>query len=296
MSNKEKYIQFCSDKNNEVKIPVFAQPFWLDAVAENWDVVLVETDNKIVGALPYCIKGKFITQRIYLPTLSFYQSFIVLDNLSKTETNKIIIRLFEQLPATVKSYFKLLPQYASISLENAGYTKENYTTYVLNNNKTAESSLRKNHQRSIEKAIKSNYRIAGSIDMNDSYALLVSTFKRQRQKLPIELDKFKGLVTILVKKNAGHILDCLDASGTLMASILIVKDKTSVYYLLGGYNENYKNSGAMTYLLWHCIHESKIENLSFNFCGSSKKSIANYFTGFGAERQPVSVWKKSLLS
>lgn len=71
---KDLYRKFC--KGNTT-IPIFLQPFWLDTVADAWDVLLeVEgTHNEtIVAVLPYCIKGNIITKRIYLPDVSFYQS------------------------------------------------------------------------------------------------------------------------------------------------------------------------------------------------------------------------------
>jgi hypothetical protein len=39
-------------------IPIFSMPFWLDNIAENWEVILYEKENKIVAALPFCLKGK----------------------------------------------------------------------------------------------------------------------------------------------------------------------------------------------------------------------------------------------
>jgi hypothetical protein len=38
MTNKERYRKFCA---THAVVPVFSNPFWLDAVAENWDVALV---------------------------------------------------------------------------------------------------------------------------------------------------------------------------------------------------------------------------------------------------------------
>ena len=294
MIPKQRYINLCKSDNCSLQIPIFLQPFWLDAVSEKWDVAIAEREGKIIGVLPYCLKGTIVTKRIYLPPLSFYQSFILDNNLSKAETNKVIIELLKQLPSTIKSYFKLLPQYASISSEKTGYTKEEYKTFVLAPAETDYSKLSKNHKRNIDKGTKGNYIIKISKDINRSYLLLISTFKKQNQKVPIEFNDFRKLVNILIKNQAGNVINCLSVEGNLLASALIVKDKTSIYYLLGGYDDAYRNTGAMTYLLWNCIQQAKTENLEFNFCGSSKKSIAAYFSGFGASQQTLSIWKKGI--
>jgi hypothetical protein len=43
------------------------------------------------------------------------------------------------------------------------------------------------------------------------------------------------------------------------------------------------------------VCELDIISLEFNFCGSSKKSIATYFEGFGATKTEIAIWKKSIL-
>ena len=76
MTNKERYRKFCA---THAVVPVFSNPFWLDAVAENWDVALIsesENESSIIAALPYCWKGNLFTKRIYLPDVSFYQSVL----------------------------------------------------------------------------------------------------------------------------------------------------------------------------------------------------------------------------
>jgi hypothetical protein len=51
----------------------------------------------------------------------------------------------------------------------------------------------------------------------------------------------------------------------------------------------------MTFLLHHLIKDAQQRDLEFNFCGSSKKSIATYFEGFGATKTEIAIWKKSIL-
>jgi hypothetical protein len=51
MSNKQRYIQFCTEHPD---IPVFSQPWWLDAVCpDQWDVILIEKSNRIIASFPY---------------------------------------------------------------------------------------------------------------------------------------------------------------------------------------------------------------------------------------------------
>ena len=52
MINKSDYNTFC----NQHDLPIFYQPWWLDAVSKNWDVVVYKKSNQIFGVFPYEIK------------------------------------------------------------------------------------------------------------------------------------------------------------------------------------------------------------------------------------------------
>lgn len=291
MTNKDRYRKFCAA--NHV-VPVFSNPFWLDAVAENWDVELLTENDIITAALPYCLKGNVFTKRIYLPDVSFYQSVLFFTEADENRKQKLAEQLVQLLPKTVKSYFKFLPEYNDINLSNVNFIKEDYSTFIISKDQIA-ANLSSNHKRNVQKATKLNYTIKESNHTEASFALLTSTFARQNIKPKISLAEFEKINMLVKKHGAGNTFDCLDEHKNLLASAFVVGDTNSVYYLLGGYNTAFKNSGAMTYLLHHIIQDAQQRKLDFNFCGSSKKSIAAYFEGFGAQKIPIHIWKKSIL-
>ncbi len=292
-TNKKRYIQLCLDTAFLNNIPIFAQPFWLDAVAENWDVCLIIDNHfSVVAALPFCWKGNLITKRIYLPDVSFYQSVIFFEEVENKDD--VIQQLFQQLPKTVKSYFKFLPAYSNIDLSKLNHQKEVYFTYYIDRNQN-ELSFSNNHKRNIQKGIKQRYRIGDSDYLSASYNLLMATFKRQQITSKINFFTFENLHQLVKKHHCGKTLNCYDDNNNLLASIFMVEDAQTVYYLMGGYDATYKNSGAMTFLLNESIQYAQQQKKDFNFCGSSQKSIANYFEGFGAEKTAISIWKKSIL-
>lgn len=293
MTNKEKYIELCADKNIHARIPLFLQPFWLDAVANSWDVLLGEDKGSVMAVLPYCTKGKLFTKRIYLPDLSFYQSIFFLKKITHAQQNKIAKELFTSLPKTIKSYFKFLPEYINIDLDELGYTSEDYTTYVISHNE--QHKVSDHHQRHIQKGIKKKYMIRESNNLHASFQLLTSTFKRQGLQAKISEKEFTKAVKACANNNAGKVFDCLDPDRNLLASIFIVNDANMTYYLMGGYNADFKNSGAMTFLLDHVIRIAIDDKQDFNFCGSSRKTIASYFKGFGAVPVTIPIRYKSFL-
>ncbi len=296
MTNKERYREFCAA--NDV-VPIFSNPLWLDAVAENWDVSLVTEDDastgpNIVAALPYCWKGNLLTKRIYLPDVSFYQSVLFFTDSDKSKKQKLSGELIKQLPVTVKSYFKFLPEHAAVDLSKVNYQKEDYFTYIISK-KRHELFLSTNHKRNVQKGIKQQYIVLESKSLEVSFDLLTSTFARQQVKSKISLKDFSKINSLAKKYTYGKTIDCFDIHKNLLASVFIVTDSHTVYYLFGGYNAEFKNSGAMTFLLNNVILAALKQHKDFNFCGSSSKSIAVYFEGFGAQKTPITIWKKSIL-
>ena len=51
----------------------------------------------------------------------------------------------------------------------------------------------------------------------------------------------------------------------------------------------------MTFLLHHIIQQSLAQQKDFNFCGSTKKSIALFFEAFGASKIEIPIWQKSVI-
>lgn len=290
MDHRERYRELLRDTDIYKRVPLFARPYWLDAVAKDWNVCLAESQGRVIAALPYCLKGKLLTRRIYLPDLSFYQSPVMFTDLDPKQQEQAIKDLFRQLPLTARSYFKFLPEYAEADLSSSAYQKESYSSYMLFD--PSEYQLSKNHERNVKKGMRQHYVIRESKDLSASFALLSATFERQQLRSKIKEAEFLKIVNVIRQHGSGQLMDCLNETGELLASAFLVHDGQSVYYLMGGYAGAYKNSGGMTFLLHDRISDALQRGLIFNFCGSSRKSIAHYFEGFGARPIPISIWKK----
>ena len=110
MINKQKYIEFCIKES----VPIFSTNYWLDAVCgkDNWDVVFVEKDHKIVATMPYFKKKKMNLSMIFMPTLTQTMGpYIKYPKNQKYERKlsyekEIMTLLINQLP-TVDFFFKI---------------------------------------------------------------------------------------------------------------------------------------------------------------------------------------------
>ena len=68
----------------------------------------------------------------------------------------------------------------------------------------------------------------------------------------------------------------------MLAMGFVAWDSATAYYLIGGRNDDFKNSGAMSLLFWNALNELKATVKSFDFEGSMIKGVENYFRSFGA--------------
>src|SRR6266550_3325401 len=100
MNAKELYSQYSAPD-----LPLFHQPFWLNASAEeNWDVALVKGGDKIIASMPYAfekkksglfIRGPHLTQFLgphYLIEASNQREYL-------NRETEILNQLIDQLPS-----------------------------------------------------------------------------------------------------------------------------------------------------------------------------------------------------
>ena len=82
------------------------------------------------------------------------------------------------------------------------------------------------------------------------------------------------------------ILLGVDKENKIHAGIYLVWDENTMYYLLGGGDPKYRNSGATSLLLWEAIKLASSKGLSFDFEGSMIEPVEKFVRGFGAIQKP----------
>src|SRR5690606_36644286 len=119
---------------------------------------------------------------------------------------------------------------------------------------------------------------------NQLYALKIKTYQSNKTKLPISEEYINQVIDFVVQHQCGELLEARDENDQVHAVALFVRDKNTTYYLFGASDPEYKNSGAMSLLMWDAIkRSSKITN-QFNFEGSMIEDIERFFRGFGARQ------------
>ena len=93
-------------------------------------------------------------------------------------------------------------------------------------------------------------------------------------------------------KHASIKLVAIDSNGHIHAAIYLVHFNSTMYYLTGGGDPKYRNSGATSWLINEALKLAKHRQYSFDFEGSMIEPIERFFRAFGAIQTPYFQIKK----
>lgn len=293
-TNKSKYKDFC-DLN---ELPVYFNSWWLDATAgaENWDVVLFIKSREVFGVLPFFKKNKWGFSMVLIPDLTQHLGPWLLYPIGQKPSSKLAFEkeafqnLIDQLP---KNNLSVINFHHSITNTLPfiwkGFKSNVRYTYLIENLKLTHNELLGNLSSNTRKNIKKAEKIIKVIE-NDKVEILFElcelTFKRQGLKNPYTLDLLLNLYQKTFKNKSGKLLMAKDSDGNIHAAMFLVWSNKTVYYLVGGSNPKYRNSEAMTLLIWKAIEFGSSMATEFDFEGTMLESIERFIRGFGAVQKP----------
>lgn len=287
---KELYRQWAAKH----PLPLFHRPEWLDAVCQ-WEAVVYQKGNDVWGLWPLPIAEQAGLKRITQPYLSPYLGPVVF----YPEGQKNASRIAHE-KQVLGELIKLLPNYASLDVKCApaltnglpflwvGINQTTRYTYILDNlTDTAATfaDFKDNVRREVRKAEK-QLSISSASSINALFELKKASYQAKKQSLPFGLPFVEGIYKTATTHNWGQVLEARDGQNQLHASILLVWDNETMYYLLGAADPQHNNSGAMSLLLWQGIQLATEKGLAFNFEGSMIPAIERFFSAFGGNLTP----------
>lgn len=304
MNSKSKYRELCKV---ETSIPIFSRDWWMDAVCgeENWDVLLVEKNHQIVGAMPYFKKRKFGFKYITQPKLTktngiwikYPSNQIQKYNQKISYENKIMFDIINQLESMDIHYYQQsfhnsftnwLPFYWKKYKQTTNYV---YVIEDLNNLDKIYEQFSSNIRRQIKKA-KKIVEVKENCDIEKFYEINSMTYERQGIKMRISLEFLKRLDEACLKNNCRKILYAIDENENVHAVNYFVWDENSAYGLLSGGNPKLRNSQAGTLLIWEALIFASTVTRCFDFQGSMIEPIENFLREFGGIQKPYfSIYK-----
>lgn len=291
ISNKEKYKELCKIK----EIPLFSQYYWMDAVCgpDNWDVIIIEENDNVLGTLAYYLNDIDENLEIRKAPLTqnngiiyYYPQGLKYDRMLSFEykvADAVIDKLEELTIKKFRQYFhhtftNWLPFYWR------GYLQSTRYTYIIEDTSNLDElyeSFNGNVRKHLKKA-KEIVTVKSGMTSKDFYDLNEQTYIRQGLDIPYSFELFNNLYKNLMDNNCLEILYALDNNDNVHSAALFAYDKTSVYYLMSGSVEDFRDSQSLTLLIYEGIKLANRLGKSFDFEGSMKKNIERFFRQFGA--------------
>ncbi len=299
MDNKEEYIQFCQKEEN---IPLFLQPWWLDAVTipdgKHWDVLLAKNEsNQIQAVLPFVTGKKFGLKFAVMPQLTQYTGVWIKEIQTKNSAHDLSRQhrlqkdLINQLKQLNISFFELkfpLTYKDWLPFYWAGYNQQTCYTYRLQNisdTKKIFNDLFSCKRRKIYKA-QEKFHVEYSMATEEFYELRNKQLYAQGKKSILSKRLIYSVINASVQKKQGIISKAIDDKGNILAAIFVVYDKNSAYQIITAIDPKYKYTEASTFVVWETIQKlSKITN-SWDFCGSMIEEVECFKRQFGATQMP----------
>lgn len=187
--------------------------------------------------------------------------------------------VFDMQPFTWKK-FKVVPHYT-------------YRLSLALSVEELEQRMSTEHRSSLRKAGKDGLTVEKIMDYSVVKKLVLKTFDRKNKKLD------KNLLEKILCGFADASNSFAFAAwnkGQPVAAIFTIHDRSTAYYLLGGFDSAGKHRGAGILCMWQSILYARESGLNtFDFEGSMLPEVERFFRGFGADLVPYFTVNKAWL-
>jgi hypothetical protein len=257
---------------------IYAYSFYLDYMSSHWDALVMGNYDAV---MPLTWNKKYGFYYLYQP--AFTASLGVFGN---HLTNEVISRFLTAIPAK----FKLI----EISLNFGNFIPAGpvsllrRSNYVLHLRRPYEDIYR-GYRENIRRNIQRSQQLGTRYEENVAIEAIIDLSKRQMQSLSPIKDSdyihFSKLFHQLIKTN--QAIACgVYLSDQLLASAVYFFSHDRAYYILVGNHPNGKTVGASHYLLDRFINDHAGKDLILDFEGSDIRSLAFFYSSFGASLEP----------
>lgn len=296
VSNIEKYRKICEKE----KVCIFLKPFWMDAVCGegNWDVIIDEKEGCVRGVLVYAyqkIAGKIriiqpvFTQSsgiwIFYPENQKYERGLAFER-------EVMAELIEKLEREPLITYQ---QCFNIKVKNwlpffwKGYKQTTYYSYRIMDISDPECVLQKfssAKRRNVKHAQKIGVKVEEGWSAREFYLLHKTNLKCAGDKISYSYEQFEKIYKATMEEGAGKILCARDIDGVIKAALFCVWDEECAFNLIYTIAPEFRNSGAITLLIYEMIRRLSDRVKSFDMEGSMIENVEKSYSQFGTVQLP----------
>ncbi|MBR4431726.1 MAG: GNAT family N-acetyltransferase [Paludibacteraceae bacterium] len=287
MMNKERYVEWVAEQEY---VPIMMTPWWLDAVCagKQWDVLLVEEDGKIVGAMPYLLRKRAWFKYIIMPQQTQIGGIWVTAEVTadRWRTAEVCRKIKEQLDTMGLSYYyqQYLPGSLCVEAMGAlGFKIRERVTYRVDDLSDLDKvigSFSKNKRRQLQKAL--SLHAERGMDPEEFYRFHSHCMQERKRKISYSREFLLVLERKARRLGQCEILSICNADGLPYAAAFLVWDQHNMYYLIPTYDPAFRESGAGSLLALEAMKLAREKHVHFDFEGSMDRGTAKHYKQFGS--------------
>lgn len=290
MTKKEQYSEWVA---RQEYVPVFMQPWWMDAVCagKEWDVLLVENPDKageIIGAMPYLLRKRAWLRYIIMPQMTQIGGIWVNAEVTadRWKTAEVCRAVKEQMDSMGLAYYyqQYLPGSLCVEAMRAmGFKIRERVTYRmedLSNLDKVIDGFSKNKKRQLQKAM--SLHAERNMDIEDFYRFHTSCMSARKRQVSYSREFLLVLERKAQRLGQCTVLSICNADGVPYAAAFLIWDKKYMYYLIPAIHPAFSDSGAGALLALEAMKMAREKHVLFDFEGSMDRGIANHYKQFGS--------------
>lgn len=242
---------------------MFSSSFYLDAVAENW-CVLVDDDFKVGVALPYTIRAK--RKILYTPIFVSY------------------LELLGSIDTTLLLKDTILKQFKTIEIEFkqailGPSQQEGFVTQFLNRELKRKGQV----NRMLNKAKRAELEINQTVEWKEVFTIVSSELKGKFSGMTdISLSRLETAYSSAYHRN--QLVSFEIRNGNECAGgVICIQNKSQLLYSKGACIPESRDEGGMYAAIDAAIAYANVHNLKFDFGGSRVEGVRRFNIAFGGE-------------
>lgn len=302
MDAKDTYRRLCKQRTD---IPLFLQPWWLDATDMAWDVILYQEKGQIRGIYVYSYCKKWGKTIITQPTLTQYSGPYLLDQASLSQIeqyslqNKAYNYFIDQLEQRGYSFLEQNFHHSQTNHQPfywQGFRQTTRYSYLLENIADMDAiwngmSHRK-RQKNISKT-QGKFCLIDDMSYAEFYRFYRSTLQEKGKEIFYDAPTFAKLHNAAKSRQQGQILALYDEQNDLHVALWVVWDRQTAYNMIIAINPRYKSSGATSLIIWEALQFLQDKTQHYDFEGSMIQGVALKDQSFGAKQVAYHTIQKS---
>jgi hypothetical protein len=290
--DKKIWDNFVSSSSN---VTIFHKAFWLDTVGDSFDICGLYNGSDLIAGFvaPY---NKFLgAKRISSPYLTPYTGIVFRKyegryvkkiSAEKKLAMELAVFLKKRYKWGVLSFDPLIMDMQPFMLQ--GFKVRLTYTYILDISdieKTWEEVERKKRTK-IRKAEKDGLIVIETYSFDEIIQVLEKTYLRNNWKFPRKL--LYQFYNELNSRNLYKGFLCVDGNGNKIAAALITWDEKRAYFVMQGYDEEKKHTGASSLCIWKAITfaSQELSLKEFDFGGFVTPQFEEPKRKFGGKLTP----------